>query len=52
VVKLIIMANPSNLYAEKIFAEHPSALWALDDTANFISYISSSTQDLSTWGTT
>ena len=21
------MTNPSNLYAEKIFAEHPLALW-------------------------
>jgi hypothetical protein len=43
------MANPSNLYAEKIFAEHPSALWALDDTANFISYIPSTVQNLTTW---
>jgi hypothetical protein len=25
------MANPSNLYAEKIFSEHPIALWALDE---------------------
>jgi hypothetical protein len=24
------MSNPSNLYAEKIFAEHPIAFWALD----------------------
>jgi hypothetical protein len=43
------MANPSNLYAEKIFAEHPSVLWALDDAANFISYIPSTVQDLTTW---
>lgn len=25
------MTNPSNLYAEKIFSEHPIALWALDE---------------------
>jgi hypothetical protein len=46
------MANPSNLYAEKIFAEHPSVLWALDDVANFISYIPESVQDLTTWTVT
>ena len=33
------MANPSNLYAEKIFSEHPVALWALDDQVDFISLI-------------
>ena len=46
------MANPSNLYAEKIFAEHPSVLWALDDVANFVSYIPESVQDLTTWTVT
>jgi hypothetical protein len=25
------MPNPSNLYAEKVFSEHPIALWALDE---------------------
>ena len=33
------MPNPSNLYAEKIFSEHPAALWALDDQVDFISLI-------------
>ena len=34
------MSSPSNLYAEKVFSEHPVALWALDDAnANFVSYI-------------
>jgi hypothetical protein len=46
------MANSSNLYAEKIFAEHPSVLWALDDTANFVSYIPATVQDLTTWTVT
>lgn len=26
------MPNPSNLYAEKVFSEHPVGLWALDDS--------------------
>jgi len=46
------MANPSNLYAEKIFAEHPSVLWALDDTANFVSLVPETVQDLTTWNFT
>jgi hypothetical protein len=36
------MSNPSNLYAEKIYAEHPMAFWALDDKADYISLISDS----------
>lgn len=43
------MTNPSNLYAEKIFAEHPLSLWALDDKADYISLISESQRDLSNW---
>jgi hypothetical protein len=35
------MVNPSNLYAEKIFSEHPLALWALDDQSDFVSLINS-----------
>lgn len=30
------MFNPSNLYAEKVFAEHPLRLWSLDDNADYI----------------
>jgi hypothetical protein len=43
------MANPSNLYAEKVFAEHPIALWSLDDDAGFASFISDTNKDVSTW---
>ena len=43
------MANPSNLYAEKIFAEHPSALFTLDDDADYLSIIPSANRDLNTW---
>lgn len=33
------MSNPSNLYAEKIYSEHPTVLWALDDQLDYISLI-------------
>jgi hypothetical protein len=41
------MYNPSNLYAEKIYAEHPMAFWALDDKADYISLITDSQRDVS-----
>lgn len=41
------MSTPSNLYAEKIFAEHPTGLWALDDKADYVSLISEAKRDLS-----
>ena len=40
------MANPSNLYAEKIFSEHPIAMWALDDQADYVSLISNAKRDV------
>jgi len=40
------MPNPSNLYAEKIFSEHPIAMWALDDQADYISLISNAKRDI------
>jgi hypothetical protein len=46
------MANPLNLYATKVFAEQPLALWALDDKADYISFISTSDRDLDTWTST
>ena len=46
------MPTPPNLYAEKVFAEHPSALWALDDKADFISLVPEfSSSPLSQWQT-
>ena len=36
------MSNPSNLYAEKIYSEHPLVLWALDDKLDYLSLISES----------
>jgi hypothetical protein len=43
------MSNPSNLYAEKIYAEHPLALWALDDKADYISLITEPKRNLLNW---
>lgn len=43
------MSNPSNLYAEKIFAEHPATLWGLDDQVEYISLISEEKRDVSSW---
>ena len=43
------MNTPSNLYAEKIFAEHPLAIWPLDDSADYISLISEAQRDINTW---
>jgi hypothetical protein len=43
------MSSPSNLYAEKIFAEHPSVLWSLDDEVDYVSLIDESDRDFDTW---
>jgi hypothetical protein len=43
------MVNPSNLYAEKIFSEHPIAMWALDDQADYVSLITNAQRNLSLW---
>jgi len=40
------MSNPSNLYAEKIFSEHPLALWALDDKLDYISLITEAQRNI------
>ncbi len=41
------MSNPSNLYAEKIYSEHPLVLWALDDTLDYKSLISEPQRNIS-----
>lgn len=41
--------NPSNLYAEKIMSEHPLAVWALDDTSDYVSLIAESYRQISSW---
>lgn len=37
----------SNLYAERVFAEHPLALWPLDDNISFLQLFTDSQQNLS-----
>jgi hypothetical protein len=41
------MSSPSNLYAEKIFSEHPLALWPLDEKLDYASLISEQQRDIS-----
>lgn len=43
------MATPLNLYATKVFSEHPLGLWPLDDVSNYISLVNTAEQDLSSW---
>lgn len=43
------MSSSSNLYAEKVFAEHPTGLWALDDKSDYISLISEEQRNLANW---
>ncbi len=43
------MSSPSNLYAEKVFAEHPTVLWALDDKADYVSLINESQRSVYNW---
>ena len=43
------MSSPSNLYAEKIFSEHPLAIWALDDAVDYVSLIRESDREVSEW---
>ena len=40
------MSTPSNLYAEKVFAEHPLGLWALDDQLDYLTLISDVQRDI------
>lgn len=43
------MSTPSNLYAEKIYAEHPLSLWPLDDRADYISLVDESDRNIVNW---
>ena len=43
------MANPSNLYAEKIFSEHPIAMWTFDDNVKYVSLITDAQRSLTAW---
>ena len=43
------MTTPSNLYAEKIFSEHPLEMWSLDDKTSYLSWIDNTERDLKLW---
>ena len=43
------MTTPSNLYAEKIFSEHPLEMWSLDDKTSYLSWIENAQRDLKLW---
>jgi hypothetical protein len=43
------MIKPSNVYAEKIYAENPIALWSLDDKADFVSLLDRDNQKMIGW---
>lgn len=45
------MTTPSNLYAEKIFAEHPLAMWPLDESVDYLSLISEPARDIENFWT-
>ena len=39
----------ANLYAARIFAEHPISFWSLDDNVSYISKLSISQKDITNW---
>lgn len=43
------MTTPSNLYAEKIYSEQPTALWSLDDESSYVTLITEAERDISGW---
>lgn len=43
------MSSPLNLYATRVFAEHPLSLWTLDENVGYISLLSQDQQNLSNW---
>ena len=42
------MTIASNSYAEKVFSEHPIALWSLDDASDYVSLINETQREIST----
>ena len=43
------MSSSSNLYAEKVFAEHPISMWAFDDDVDYVSFITETDRNISNW---
>ena len=43
------MSTPLSLYTTKILSEHPLAVWALDDQADYVSILGAEGRDISLW---
>lgn len=39
----------ANLYSDRVFSEHPIALWSMDDDISYISLISNENRSLASW---
>jgi hypothetical protein len=46
---MIYMTTASNLYASRVFSEHPIASWPLDDDVSYISLISEAQRSFDLW---
>lgn len=46
------MSIPSNLYAQKVYGEHPLAIWPLDEKVDYASILSASESDVDSQWTT
>jgi len=46
---MIHMSNTSNQYADRVFSEHPIALWSLDEHAYYLSLIDDNDRLFSNW---
>jgi hypothetical protein len=43
------MSTPLGLYTTKILSEHPLAVWALDDQADYVTILNAESRDISNW---
>lgn len=43
------MPSPSNLYAEKVYAEQPSGLWSLDETVDYVQLLTDADRNFDNW---
>lgn len=43
------MPQPLNLYADKVFSEHPLGLWPMDEANHFLSLLSQSNKSMQGW---
>jgi hypothetical protein len=46
---MVYMSNTGNQYADKVFSEHPIAMWSLDENLYYLSLIDDNDRRFSTW---